>query len=205
VLFDTGDGVLRDLLVREMAPEALNAIFFTHGHYDHMGGLHSLLGYMRAVGRAQPLPVYIPADCFEVKASIDTFERCYPASVPFEIKLTELQPRQSQVIADVTVEPYPMVHSGSIVGADIMEAIPAVGYRVTCGDESVAITGDTGRCRLLEELVQDVDLAIIEATFESSRKMDRQVLEKVHLSEDVAREIGRLAREYILVHKGSRT
>jgi hypothetical protein len=53
-------------------------------------------------------------------------------------------------------------------------------------------------------LVKGADLAIIEATHENSAEVDQETLEKVHLSEDLAREIGALAKKSILVHKDRR-
>jgi ribonuclease BN (tRNA processing enzyme) len=53
-------------------------------------------------------------------------------------------------------------------------------------------------------LVRDADLAIIEATYQSAETISADTLAKVHLSEDVAREIGRTAKELIIVHRGHR-
>ena len=67
MLMDVGDGILRDLLssgntdfVHDIDPIAIS-----HGHFDHVGGLHSLLGFMRMLGRTNPLNILIPADCGE--------------------------------------------------------------------------------------------------------------------------------------------
>jgi len=38
VLIDVGDGALRDILSNELELKELRGIFFTHGHFDHMGG-----------------------------------------------------------------------------------------------------------------------------------------------------------------------
>jgi 7,8-dihydropterin-6-yl-methyl-4-(beta-D-ribofuranosyl)aminobenzene 5'-phosphate synthase len=52
LLVDAGDGTLRDLLDRGIQPEGLTAVLLTHGHYDHVGGLHSLLGYLKMKKRS---------------------------------------------------------------------------------------------------------------------------------------------------------
>jgi ribonuclease BN (tRNA processing enzyme) len=52
--------------------------------------------------------------------------------------------------------------------------------------------------------VRDADLAIVEATYQSSDSISAETLATVHLSEDVAREIGQLAKELIIVHRGHR-
>lgn len=204
ILFDAGDGILRDLLTLGISPQQIDAIFITHGHYDHMGGLHSLLGFMRMIGRSKPLPVYMPEGCQEARRSCESFEECYAVSTPFDIEIVDLSLHQQITISDISVVPYPVVHCGSIVGGEILDPIPAVGYRISLGNETVAISGDTGDCDSLRELVKDVDLAIIEATYLSSSGKDNRLLRNVHLSEDLARGIGAMARDYILVHQGGR-
>ncbi|HUV30571.1 MAG TPA: MBL fold metallo-hydrolase [Acidobacteriota bacterium] len=204
LLVDTGDGALRDILSGGLDLESLRGILFTHGHFDHMGGLHSLLGFLRMVGRTDAVPIYAPAGCVEVPRAVDLFRRCYHGTVPFSINYRELQPGSCLQIVGMSIVAYPVVHCGSIEGSDALEPVPALGYRITCEGDTVAITGDTGNCPGLKELVRGADFAILEATYEKSTDVDRESLEKVHLSEDVAREIGRLAREFILVHKAPR-
>ena len=102
------------------------------------------------------------------------------------------------------VKPFQVIHCGSIEGQAVMDPLPAVGYRISSGDETVIISGDTGDCESLRENVRGADLAIIEATFKTSDEASEEELKKVHLSEDIAAEIGKTAKEYILVHKGRR-
>jgi hypothetical protein len=52
-------------------------------------------------------------------------------------------------------------------------------------------------CSGLENAVRDADLAIIEATLKETPGSGN----RVHLSIDEANELGKLAKEYILIHK----
>ncbi len=203
ILIDTGDGVVRDLLGKGLDPVKLSAILFTHGHFDHMGGLHSLLGFLRMVGRNEALPILAPKGCAEVSSIIEGFTRCYADTLPFEISLKSIQPNENFQIGELKIRAFPMVHCGGIEGLGILDPIPAMGYRISHHDETVAITGDCGSASPLRELVEGADLAIIEATYKSSANADKESLERVHLSEDLAEEMGKLARQFILVHKGN--
>jgi len=201
LLVDVGDGCLRDLLARDHDLGGLAALVFTHGHYDHIGGLHSLLGFLRARGRTQPLTVIGPRGCAELWSSLDTFQRCYPDSVPFGIARTQLEAGDTVAVGQSTLTAFGVVHSGSILGGKVLDAIPALGYRLGFGGETVAFTGDTGKCDSLTQLVSGADLAVIEATLPNSAGVAPELLERVHLSTDLAHELGKLAKHYLLVHQ----
>ncbi|MFC1475466.1 MBL fold metallo-hydrolase [Candidatus Zixiibacteriota bacterium] len=188
----------------ELKLESLRGIFFTHGHFDHMGGLHSLLGFLRMIGRQEELPLYSPKDCTEVNAAIIGFISCYPETIPFQIFARECPPREVIDFAGMTIEAYPVIHCGDIERAGTLKPVPAVGYRISCNGETVAISGDTADCPALRELIRDADVAFIEATFPSNTEVSKETLAKTHLTEDQAIAIGKTAGEYILVHKGSR-
>lgn len=204
LLFDTGDGALRDLLNNDFDLNKLQAIYYTHGHFDHIGGLYSLLGFLRMVGRTANLIVAFPERTAEIPAIVKSFLSIYQKTTPYKIELRELKPFQKITLDDITIDPFPMMHCGSIEGGEILDRIPAYGYRITDGRESIAVSGDTGLCPELSELIKGADLAILEATYRDSSEISREMLGQVHLSEDIASEIGQLAKEFILIHKGRR-
>jgi ribonuclease Z len=201
IIVDTGDGLIRDMLFHRLDPERIRGVIFTHGHFDHIGGLHSLLGFLRMIGRKEPLPIHAPKGCTEVFSIARNFMHCYPDTIPFEISCQEVEPDQVFEVGGMMIKPYPVVHCGNIEGAGILDPIPAVGYRISHQGETVAITGDTGICPSLKELVRGADLAIIEATHERSTEVNQKILKKVHLSADLAKELGKLAKKYILIHQ----
>lgn len=202
VLFDVGDGILRDLQSNEL--EHLKGIVFTHGHFDHMGGLHSLLGFLRMIGRKEKLPIYIPKGCTEVSSIIDNFKTIYAQTIPFKICLKKIEPKEVFQIAGMSIRSYPVIHCGSIKGSGILDPIPALGYKISFKGETIALSGDTGLCESLKELVKGADLAILESTYKKSEEVNTEYLEKVHLTEDLARKIGKTAKHLILVHKERR-
>lgn len=204
VLVDTGDGIIRDLKAHGLGRHKIDGILFTHGHFDHMGGLHSLLGFMRMIGRRDDLPVIVPERCQEVMTIVKNFIEIYGGTIPFKILLKEARPRETFETGGMSIEAWPVVHCGSIEGESVLDRIPAFGYRISHNGESVAISGDTGDCESLREMVKDADLAILEATYEKSSDATDEELAKVHLSEEIAAEIGALSKEFILIHKGRR-
>ena len=204
ILVDAGDGLLRDIEFADFDVNQIKGVIFTHGHFDHMGGLYSLLGYMRMVGREELLLIFAPEGCTEVFSMVDNFKKSYGESMPYEITCKKTKPNEEFQLAGMTVKAYPMVHYGGIEGHELLDQVPAMGYRFSYKGETIAISGDTGICPSLSELVKGADLAILEATFKDSKSVDDEILAKVHLSEDVAEEVGKLAKYLILVHKGPR-
>ena len=204
ILIDAGDGILRDLTSNDLDSSSISGIIITHGHFDHIGGLYPLLGYLRMIGREKALPIYIPKGSPEVPDIVRSFLRAHQDTTPY-ISVMEIEPHERFEIAGMSVEAHPVVHCGGIAGHEVLDQIPALGYRISVGGEVVAVTGDTGRSAPLEELVNGSDLALIEATFGYARGVTDEELERVHLSEEAARELGSLAKDFILVHRGGRT
>lgn len=200
LLFDSGDGVLRDILSHKLHPKQIKAIVYTHGHFDHMGGLHTPLGYMRMVYRKEALLIYSPKGCREVLLVIKNFQKIYKKTIPFKILYKELKPKKPFYISGMRIIPYPVRHHGSVGGAGILGPLPAFGYRISYKGESIAITGDTGFCSVLIKLVKNASLAIIEVTYKKYEGKSEH-LKKVHLSEHIAKKLGKIAKEFILVHK----
>jgi ribonuclease Z len=202
ILVDTGDGVVRDILSNRLPISQLKGIVITHGHFDHVGGLHSLLGFLRCTGKKGLLPIYAPKGCIEASSIVNNFMLFYPDTIPFTISYQEIQKNQVFEIAGMSIKPFPVVHHGGIKDYGTLGQIPAMGYRISYKKESIAISGDTGICPILETLVKGADLAILEATFKNSKRVKKESLKKEHLAEDVAKKIGKLAKEFILIHKG---
>ncbi|MHA1963977.1 MAG: MBL fold metallo-hydrolase [Candidatus Thorarchaeota archaeon] len=201
MLFDVGDGVLRDLLssgntdfVNDIDPIAIS-----HGHFDHVGGLHSLLGFMRMMGRKNPLNILIPAGCIEAISIIKGYRDLYSKTLPFKIWYHELSQGSGFDTDFFKVKSGVVEHFALEYDSDPGLLEPALGFRVQVGSTIIAYTGDTRLCSGVETVVRDADLAIIEATRKKTPDPDSGP--RVHLSIEEAKELGKLAKEYVLIHK----
>ena len=199
MLLDVGDGALRDLVEFSgiQFVHDLDLVAITHGHFDHMGGIHSLLGFLRMMKRSEKLHILLPVDCIEAIESVKGFRNAYKESLPFEFWYHELTDGTEFDTDFFRVNATEVQHFGMENTTDQDKLMPALGYRVRVGDTCIAYSGDTRMCPGVEDVVRDADFAIIEAT----RKETPESKMRVHLSEEEAKILGKLAKEHILIHR----
>ena len=88
-VIDPGDGILRDLN-KEIGVKNLlgiSNVFVTHGHHDHIGGVWSLLTYLRVMRKKTPLTIYYPYGCAEIESIFNAFDTVYANSITYKITL----------------------------------------------------------------------------------------------------------------------
>lgn len=197
LLLDCGDGCLRDLLEKGVELNTIKAVFLSHGHFDHVGGLHSLLGFMRMVGRTEDLLVIAPQGAREHHLILDAFESACTGSLPFRIMRREVSNDDRLEICGISLTAFRVVHSGSTskgIGAELA----AAGCELTFMNQRVVYTGDTGLASSLESRIEGADLAIIEATL---RESGGEMEQRVHLSLESAKALASKARRAFIIHR----
>jgi ribonuclease Z len=201
MMLDVGDGVLRDLLASGITDfvNDIDPVAISHGHFDHVGGLYSLLGFMRMMGRTNPLNVLIPAGCNEAINIIKGFRDIYSTTLPYKLWYHEMSQGSGFDTDFFKINSFEVEHflPEFDEGAGVLE--PALGFRVQIGETVVGYTGDTRLCSGAESVVRDADLSIIEATKKVTPSPDSG--HRIHLSIEEAKELGKLAKDYVLIHK----
>jgi ribonuclease Z len=169
LLFDIGSGSLANYASLKLPVNALNKVFLTHLHADHMGDLVTLSGSWSKVGRADgPVYVWGPSGT-EPRLGTRHFVESIEESLAWDtaagggainpesmkIVASEFDFSKTQVVYEqngVKVTSFPVVHALS----------GAVGYRLDFAGLSFGFSGDTRACRPLVRACAGVDLLIHE-------------------------------------------
>jgi ribonuclease Z len=118
LLFDCGEGTQRQMM-RYGVSFALEDIFFTHFHADHVIGVIGLMRTMSLQGRAEPLRLWGP------KGAIRTMKRAEEFGMDrlsFPLEVAEVEPGQAIKRKDFAIIPYPVDHRGArAIGYAIVE------------------------------------------------------------------------------------
>lgn len=163
VLIDAGTGV-GDLTLDEMC--AINHVFLTHSHLDHVAALPLMVDAV-ASQRTAPLKIYALAGTIAaLKAHIfnnviwPDFSVIPTVAAPF-ISFHAINVGETTLITGKTIEALPAVHT-----------VPAVGYAVSAGGPCWVFTGDTERNPAFWQRLEQLDVAmlVIETAFSNREK-----------------------------------
>jgi phosphoribosyl 1,2-cyclic phosphodiesterase len=159
LLIDCGASVMIAIRRFGIDPNQIGAIFLTHLHADHFGGLPFFILDAQLVSRrTSPLAIIGPRG---TRARLHALmETCFPGSAnaerKFSVEVTEIEPDTPIPVPGVnaTVTGYRVTHpSGS----------PSLGLRVGCDGRVIAYTGDTEWVENIISIGRDSDLFFAEA------------------------------------------
>lgn len=194
-VIDPGDGILRDLN-KEIGVKnllAISNVFVTHGHHDHVGGVWSLLTYLRVMQKKTPLTIYYPDGCVEIESIFNAFEKVYSHTITYKIRLKPIKKTNRFTTKKVVVKPFPVIHKEHLHDGGTRQ-VPALGYNFFFNEMKICYGGDTAYCEELVKHAKDSDLAVLEAGH------DEDTPDEIHMTMKEAVSIGESAKKYFLVH-----
>ena len=228
LLFDCGEGTQHQLMQSAVRFGAIDAIFLTHLHGDHLFGLPGLLSSMSLNAREKPLALYGPAGTAAFMRSLPLYH------TSFDVEIHEIDPGRVRSADGYAVDAAPLVHSAPCFAFRIVEddrpgefdvaraaALgippgPAYGRLQrgeTVGDikpsdvlgptrpgRRIVYCTDTRPCDAAVELARGADLLIHEATYGSD--MAAEAVERFHATAVEAATVARDASvaQLILTH-----
>ena len=219
LLFDAGRGVATQLAKADISLNELDAVFLTHHHFDHIGGLGDLLMAAWNNGRARPLNVYGPPGTRSIVETL--FNQIYASDIRF--RMSEAEQLHSPIEHPVEtfrsydiktgviesnesfrLEVGAIEHGGLALGLDD-EEWSAVGYRIEGDDRTVTIAGDAVAGRDLDRLALDTDALVVcaylsgdEIVRDEDRFLSEHILAGAPQAAQIAIDVG--AQRLIVTH-----
>ena len=190
-LFDVGDGVQRQLQAAGIQQSAIKAIFISHHHIDHNGGLGPLLAsrwLMRAPGKVAIIgpsgtvalvnglsAAYAPIVEASQTLGAAPSKPIADSTAPQDMALTMDVPTLVFQDANIRVLAITNNHYNLRPTAAVSEHARSYAFRIEAGGRSFVYTGDTGPSPRVELLAKGADMLISEVINLASV---RAVLEK---------------------------
>jgi len=188
VLLDCGATSLTALRQCGLDPGEIGAVFVSHLHGDHFGGLPFLILDGQFSRRTAPLVVAGPAGTGQ--RLTEAMECLFPGSSQarrrFEVTVVELSSGRAARVAGISADAWPARHPS---GA------PALMLRLAIGGKVIAYTGDTAWTPAIGAAALGADLLIAEAYY-----WDKDVPHHLRYADLVEHEGDIAARRVVLTH-----
>lgn len=186
-LLDCGPAALFALKRAGFHPDALEAVFLTHLHGDHFGGLpFFFIDYLYNDLRERPLPVAGPHGTAERAGGLMAL-MYGEKPLPF-VEYPVLEPGSRVSIAGATIAAFRVPHQTDQI---------SLGLKVTISGKTVLFSGDSSWTDVFIEQSEGADLFICECCFFDSESSTHMSYVEIEENRDRLR-----CKQLILTHMG---
>lgn len=173
ILVDVGDGTAGQLIHVGVPTNQLDAVFISHLHWDHTGGLAAILGLRVQTNATNPLLIYGPPGTEEMVAGLlasmvpgNTAGYGVPGaprpSLDTITEVIELRDHDVVEYAGMSVRVRNNTHYSFAPESDLAERFESLSFRFDLPGRSIVYTGDTGPSEAVVELATGADLLVAE-------------------------------------------
>lgn len=169
-LVDAGDGTAGQLAKTGLLLPNVDALFLSHNHFDHTGGVLAILGLRMQLNVNETLMIYGPPGTQTLvdgllEGMAPTMNAAYGMpgqSWTANVEVAELVDGASFELESMTVTVAENTHFKIPEDSGVPEKAKSLSFRFELPDRSIVYTGDTGPSEAVEELAQGADLLVSE-------------------------------------------
>lgn len=172
-LVDVGDGTAEQLAKANLQLRQVRAIFISHLHFDHTGGLAAVLGLRYQLGVYDKLRIYGPPGTRDlVRGLMASMEPAVQAGYGIEgekivplsdtAEVFELNGGANVAVDSFSVRTAQNTHYSFPVGGEKDKRFKSLSFRFDLPGKSIVYTGDTGPSSDVEKLAADADIYVSE-------------------------------------------
>jgi ribonuclease Z len=192
LLLDASASAIHRMAEEGLDWTALDAVWISHFHLDHMGGLAPFLFGTRHApqmqSRRKPLRIFGPRGTEKLLRAFDGANRNYKLfQQPFPLEVREVSPRaQFDILPDLRAETFSTPHTRESLALRLTDEVGA----------ALVYTSDTGYAEALGAFAQGANLLLMECSFRRDKPVE------THLELADAMRLARRARpqKVLLAH-----
>ena len=169
LLLDFGPSAMFRMAQENLDWPNLDAIWISHFHLDHVGGLAPFLfGVRNALeirNRQKPLKVSGPKGLQKLIENFNTANNYKLFQQPFPLEIIEVEPlEQLEILPSIEAVALSTPHTDESLAIHLRE-----------GDKTLVYTSDTGFTETIAAFAKNVDLLVIESSFVKDKPVQKHL------------------------------
>jgi ribonuclease BN (tRNA processing enzyme) len=179
LLLDCSASAIHRMAQEKLDWAQLDAIWISHFHLDHIGGLPAFLFGLRHApevqNRKKPLRIYGARGLQELLEKFDAANNYNLFKQPFPVAITEVEALEEfEILPDVKAVALDTPHTTESLALHLRDA----------DDKTLVYTSDTGYTIVLGDFARNADLLLMECSFVKNKPVEKhlELAEAMHLA-----------------------